>query len=129
MRDSGDFRFRGLPEWWDWEWKELEKRAGEAPGEVLADSGEVRMQELDASAGTVTPLGTVRLSCTAGAIRFGDEAREFSKLPILSLRNGPTLLLEDGSHHYEFPLEGKCGDVYRMLSLLAHKGEWYRYEG
>ena len=28
----------------------------------------------------------------------------------MSLRNGPTLLLEDGTRHCEFLLEGKTGD-------------------
>ena len=126
---SGGFRFDKLTDWWDWEWEELERRADEAPDEVITDSGEVRMQELDAASGSILPLGTVKLSATARELRFGDEVREFSRLPMMSLRNGPTLLLEDGKHHYEFPLDGKCGDVYRMLSLIAHRGEWYRYEG
>ncbi len=126
---TGGFHYTKLPDWWDYEWREVAKRAEASPDEIFADSGEVKLQELSPDTNERVPLGRVRLSATAKELRFGDEVREFSRIPIMSLRNGPTLLLEDGGHHYEFLLEGKCGDIYRMLSLLAHEGEWYRYEG
>ena len=126
---TGDFRFTGLPEWRGFEWEALAKKAAAGTDEVLIDSGEVKWQELSPETEGNVPLGTVRLCATAKEIRFGDQVRNFDRIPALSLRNGPTLLLEDGTRHYEFLLEGKPGDPYRILSLLAHEGEWYRYEG
>ena len=126
---TGDFRFERLTGWWDFEWEELKKKASSGTEEILADSGEVKWQELSPETEGFRPLGTVRLRANAKEIFFGDQVRSFERLPVLSLRNGPTLLLEDGDRHYEFLLEGKPGDPYRMLSLLAHEGEWYRYGG